>query len=507
MVFSSAAFLFLFMPIALAGYFLCTTIKAKNEWLLAASLLFYAWGEPVYVVLMIVSIALNWSVALAIDHRQTPGQRRALLACLVAADVAIIGFFKYQGFLAHTVNAIAGAPIMADLQLPLPIGISFYTLQALSYAVDVYRGKVRAQHDIVVLGMYIACFPQLIAGPIIRYADISEQIANRRASMDGFADGMRLFIVGLAKKVLLANVVAMLATDMLSRGGPAVGAVGAWAGLLAYTFQIYFDFGGYSDMAIGLGRMLGFTYKRNFNYPYISTSAREFWRRWHISLSGFFRDYVYIPLGGNRVSTPRWVVNMLVVWSITGLWHGAAWNFVLWGAYWGALLVGERLLWGDIVDQLPRIIGHLYAIVAFLFGWSVFWIEDPVTLLGFWQAMVGGFGATGTSTMWELGVWEYAPVFIVCCIASTPLVPWLRLRLLRWAVADDCPSEQPLWDMRKLESDELCRLDIPAQCPPSRARALAIVGVVADIALLALLAISAAAVVWGSFNPFIYFRF
>ena len=516
MVFSSSVFLFAFLPLVLTGYFLCRGTRARNAWLLAASLFFYAWGEPVYVFLMMVCIVVNWAFAKAIEGAKEVGRKkRVLLIVAIVIDILIIGFFKYEGFVARTVNAVAGSSIVADLQLPLPIGISFYTLQALSYVIDVYRGRVHAQRNIAVLGMYIACFPQLIAGPIVRYADIEKQVAERSVTIAGVAGGMRLFVVGLAKKVLLANVVAILATDMLSRGGADIGTVGAWCGILAYAFQIYFDFSGYSDMAIGLGRMLGFTYRRNFNYPYIATSAREFWRRWHISLSSFFRDYLYIPLGGNRAGTLRWVLNMLVVWSVTGLWHGAAWNFVLWGTYWGVLLIGERLLWGRLLDRLPRLAGHAYALLVIIAGWTFFSIEDIPSLVAFWQAMLGGFGFTGSSTFWELGVWEYIPVFVVCCLASTPLIPWIHRKLGDWAgqgapaACDegDAARVRPLWDTRCLGSESLCDFTPPHDCLPSRRRVLLALGVACDAALLLLLVLSAMSVIWGSFNPFIYFRF
>ena len=323
MVFSSSTFLLFFLPISVVLYFLMPGRAAKNVWLFAVSLVFYAWGEPVYIWLMLVSVLVNWLFGIALGQG-SQGRKRLLLVLNLLVNLALLGFFKYEGFVAENVNALLGSQVVPDLELSLPIGISFYTLQAVSYIIDVYRGEVAPQRNVVYLGMYIACFPQLVAGPIVRYSTIQDQVENRRENVADFCAGLRLFIVGLAKKVLLANVVAILADKMLGLGGPAIGAVGAWAGLLAYTFQIYFDFAGYSDMAIGLGKMFGFKYLRNFNYPYLSKSASEFWRRWHISLSSFFRDYIYIPLGGSRVKTPRWVFNIAVVWAITGLWHGAA---------------------------------------------------------------------------------------------------------------------------------------------------------------------------------------
>ena len=357
--------------------------------------------------------------------------------------------------------------------------------------------------------MYVACFPQLIAGPIVRYSTIQEQVVGRRETLERFASGMRLFCVGLAKKALLANTVAILANKMLSMGGPEIGAAGAWAGLIAYTFQIFFDFSGYSDMAIGLGRMMGFEYLRNFNYPYISRSITEFWRRWHMSLSSFFRDYIYIPLGGSRCSMIRNAFNIAIVWTITGLWHGAAWNYVGWGAYYGALLIFEKFVWGGALGRAPAIVGHVYTIAVFVFGWSFFWITDAHSLLQFWKAMAGGYGWTGSSTFWELTAWEYWPVLVACVVASTPVVPFARERICAW-----CEGRAPERILgsngtahpRTQEAKDLCTFECS---PVSRGHAVAyyLVAVLADMALLALFLLSCASVVSGSFNPFIYFQF
>ncbi len=512
MVFSSSTFLLLFLPVFLAVYFALPWRQAKNVWLLVASLVFYAWGEPVYVVLMLCSIVLNWALALSMQHAAAGRARKALLAVCVAANLAVLCFFKCEGFLAHNVNALLGAELMPDLELPLPVGISFFTLQALSYVADVYRREVPAQANPLLLGMYIAMFPQLIAGPIVRYSTIAEQIRHRKESLAKFSQGMRLFIVGLAKKVLLANTMAVLADKMLQMDASQMGAVGTWAGLVAYAFQIYFDFAGYSDMAIGLGKMLGFDYLRNFNYPYIATSARGFWRRWHISLSTFFRDYVYIPLGGSRVKAGRWVVNMAVVWALTGVWHGAAWNFVLWGVYWGALLVGERLLWGSLVERAPRALRHLYGLACILFGWLVFWVEDAGSIGARLAAMFGAWGATGSSTLWELTAWEYIPVFAICAVASTPVLPYARARLSAWCEGRRLAlrefMEHDLPNPRLHATDSLCTFDVDALSGTARRKRVChLVALLADVALVALLVGSIAAVVSGSFNPFIYFRF
>ena len=513
MVFSSAVFLLLFFPLTVLLYYLIPGRAAKNIFLLAASLVFYAWGEPTYIFLMILSMAVNWLFGLLIDSPSQsphPARRKALLVADLVANLLVLGFFKYEGFVAENVNALFGSQVIPDLDLPLPIGISFYTLQALSYVIDVYRREVPAQRNILYLGMYIAMFPQLVAGPIVRYSTIQDQVLNRKENMADFCSGLRLFCVGLGKKVLLANVVAILATKMLSLGGEGIGAVGAWAGLIAYTFQIYFDFAGYSDMAIGLGKMFGFKYLRNFNYPYLSKSATEFWRRWHISLSSFFRDYVYIPLGGSRVSTRRWVLNIAVVWGLTGLWHGAAWNFILWGLFYGVLLVCEKLFLLKLVGRLPALFQHVYGILCFMFGWLIFWIEDLGQMGHYLMAMFGFYGPTGTSTFWELTAWEYVPVFAVCTIASTPIVPWIRFKLTAWF--NDCRAtgflQTDLPYHKNLDTDALCTFEPPAApCSVRKKVVYTALSWAIDVALIVLLLASVSAVVSGSFNPFIYFRF
>ena len=527
MVFSSPEFLFAFLPIFMALYFLCPGRKTKNVWLLIASLFFYAWGEPVYVVLMIVSIVVNWVLALALDRearnptRQGPGdssnlfdspgvavRRRAILIVAVMFNLLVIGFFKYESFLAGIVNNALSTMLAPDLNLPLPIGISFYTLQALSYVIDVYRREVPAQRNVLFLGMYISCFPQLIAGPIVRYQTIAHQITTRKENLADFSSGLRLFIIGLAKKALLANTMAILADLMLAQGGSNIGAVGAWAGIIAYTFQIYFDFSGYSDMAIGLGRMMGFKYLRNFNYPYISRSITEFWRRWHISLSSFFRDYLYIPLGGSRVTKPRWVFNIAVVWAVTGLWHGAAWNFVLWGVYYGALLICEKLFLGKLIEKLPRILQHVYMLAVVIFGWTFFWIPDVGQLVLWWQAMLGSFGACGTQTFWQLTAWEYWPVFLICAVASVPICPYVKARFEAWVEGRKLEdfSKTGIVNTRCIKADSLCMLQAT---PINRQRhtAMLVFSIAVDLCLLALLVLSILSIVSGSYNPFIYFQF
>ena len=511
MVFSSSVFLLVFLPLVLMAYFVIPSRAAKNCLLLLASLVFYAWGEPTYIVLMVVSIIANWLFGVLIDRANRDGQRKLLLIVDLVINLALLCYFKYEGFIAENINALVGFGAIPDLNLPLPIGISFYTLQAVSYIVDVYRREVPAQRNLVYLGMYIAMFPQLVAGPIVRYSTIQEQVLHRKETLKGFCSGLRLFCVGLAKKVLLANVVAILATKMLQLGGAEVGFVGAWAGLIAYTFQIFFDFAGYSDMAIGLGKMFGFQYLRNFNYPYLSKSATEFWRRWHISLSTFFRDYVYIPLGGSRVTTKRWIFNIGVVWALTGLWHGAAWNFILWGLFYGVMLVLEKQVILKHVRKLPNALQHLYGIVIFVFGWLLFWVEDMGDLGNYLLAMFGAFGISGSSTLWELTAWEYVPVFLVCAIASTPIVPWIRAKLVAWAEGRTLTNflEVDLPNEKHYETDGLCELNCDASKIVAKSRLLTVefVALLADLALLLMLLISIGSVASGSFNPFIYFRF
>ena len=508
MLFTSSTFLFAFLPVFFCVYFALPTLFARNCWLLLASLVFYSWGEPVYVALMVVSIVLNWGLGLAIGNAEGDSRkRRTLLILAVVANLGIIGFFKYEGFIADLVNGVLGASVVPNLMLPLPIGISFYTLQALSYVVDVYRAHVEPQQSPLLIGMYIASFPQLVAGPIVRYSTICDQVLDRRETLAGFAAGLRLFIIGMAKKTLLSNVMAILATDMLAMGGAKIGAVGAWSGLLAYTFQIYFDFAGYSDMAIGLGRMMGFEYLRNFNYPYISTSITEFWRRWHISLSSFFRDYVYIPLGGSRCSAGRNALNIAIVWALTGLWHGAAWNYVGWGVYYGALLLLEKYVWGRALKRAPRPLRHVYTIAVFVFGWSFFWITDAPALVSFWKALGFSYGLTGSSTLWELEAWEYLPVFLTCVLAATPIAPFVKERVLAWL--ERRPAGSVMEGVCNPRHSSVIGLAEFVAQPQGRTRAIAyqVLAVCYDAVLVALFVASVASIVSGSFNPFIYFQF
>ena len=369
--------MYLFLPICLLLYFILHGIKARNYLLLVMSLLFYAWGEPKWIILMIVTTLIDYGAGLLVDQYRGQKLAKWALAGSVVITLSFLAVFKYLGFFNQNLNQIFGAELPTQI-FNLPIGISFYTFQAITYVVDVYRGKAQVQRSYANLLLYVALFPQLIAGPIVRYTDIAAQLENREMTLPGFSKGITRFVTGLGKKVLLANIAGQVATSLIGGDLSKASVLGAWLGIFAYTFQIYFDFSGYSDMAIGLGHMFGFTYVENFNYPYISKSITEFWRRWHISLSTFFRDYVYIPLGGNRRHQLR---NMFIVWALTGLWHGASWNFVLWGLYYFVFLAIEKLFLGKFLEKLPAVVGHAYALFIIVVGWVFFYFDD-VSRLG-----------------------------------------------------------------------------------------------------------------------------
>ena len=394
MVFSSLTYLMLFFPLTLILYFIKDEIRWRNGVLLALSLIFYAWGEPIWVLAMVFSTLVNFLCANKLARERKKSKRRLWMTVGVTLSAAILFVFKYAAFFANSFLSLFGAQTSVPA-LRLPIGISFYTFQVITYTVDVYRGKARAQKRFSRLLLYVSCFPQLIAGPIVQYADVAEQITRRRTSPQGFYMGMQRFVIGLGKKVIFANIcgAALNAMPLASSGAP-LSVSGAWYAALLYTLQLYFDFSGYSDMAIGMGRVLGFTYKENFNYPYMSCSVREFWRRWHISLGSFFREYVYIPLGGNRRGLKRTIVNTLVVWGLTGLWHGAAWSFVVWGLYYGALLTCDLLFARGIREKLPGAVNYITTLALVMIGWVIFYypsLGDAVRHIG---AMLG-IGAAG----------------------------------------------------------------------------------------------------------------
>ncbi len=467
MLFSSIIFVFYFLPIVTFAYYAIPQKhqSARNIALLIASLIFYGWGEPVYILLMIYSIFFNYFMAHRIALAQrSGGSGKSDLVFTVVINLFILGFFKYFGFLMDTVSAIFHVKI-GYTALALPIGISFYTFQAMSYIFDVYKGTVKPQKNPLKFGLYLSFFPQLIAGPIVRYRDIEEQIDNRTMSFVKFSDGIKRFIFGLGKKVLLANNLgAIYATVTALPDGKAT-VLTYWIGIIAYTFQIYFDFSGYSDMAIGLGRMFGFEFMENFNYPYISKTITEFWRRWHMSLSSWFKEYVYIPLGGNRVPVKRHILNLLIVWGLTGLWHGAHWNFVLWGLYFGVFLILEKYVWGEKIAKLPPWAQHVYALFIVVISWVIFSITDFSKMISYLGVMfgIGGHAFANYETLYLIKI--NLVLFIVSAICSTP---------------------QPMAKFRSVE-DRLGGYGIAA--------------------IFAVFVLSVAYLVYGSYNPFLYFRF
>lgn len=469
MVFSSVLFLFRFLPVFMLCYFLAPG-RMKNFILLLGSLFFYAWGEPVYVLLMLFSTLVDYGNGLLIERLR--GSRKALipLSASIVVNLALLGFFKYADFLIQTVNALAGTTLPL-LNLDLPIGISFYTFQTMSYTIDVYRGRVTAQKNILDFSVYVTMFPQLIAGPIVKYKDVSLQLHSRPVDVTAVSRGLKRFCMGMAKKVLLANSLGVLWAEVSGQDFRNMSMMTAWLGVLAFAFQIYFDFSGYSDMAIGLGAILGFGFPENFNYPYISASITEFWRRWHISLGSWFREYVYIPLGGNRRGLLRQIRNILIVWALTGIWHGAGWNFLLWGLWFAFLLVLEKLFLGRVLSWLPRIVGMIYTWAAVLAGWVLFALTTRDGILGCLQAMTGTGGIFDADALY-LGR-EYLALLAAAAVAATPIPRKLAVRLEN--------SKTGLC----VALYRLCEKVIPA----------------------ALLLLAIAGIVDDSYNPFLYFRF
>ncbi len=398
-----------------------TPRRFRNLTLFIVDLVFYAWGEPWLVILMLFSILLNYTSGILIGiNREKKGLARFIFILSVILNLGLLGFFKYAGFIGETLNMVMPFLNIPILEIALPIGISFYTFQTMSYTIDVYKNTVKVQKNIITFGTYVSLFPQLIAGPIVRYEDVAEQLMHRKETLQGFTDGVKLFLIGLSKKVLLANEMGNL-WDAVRESGTQSGALGSWVGIIAYTFQIYFDFCGYSEMAMGLGKMFGFDFLKNFDYPYISKSITEFWRRWHISLGTWFREYVYIPLGGNRKGLYRQIINIAVVWFLTGLWHGASWNFILWGLYFGVLLMIEKLFMLKVLKKAPAIISHIYSIIIILFGWVLFYFEN-LNEMGIFLARM--FGSDGFMMSGDISVKiiSYIPLLIVSAITSTPLI-------------------------------------------------------------------------------------
>ena len=426
MVFSSTTFLFLFLPALLLLYFCRRDIRWRNGVLLLFSLIFYSFGEPVWVLGMIGVTLINYFVALRIHRTKKKRPRKLLLAAGVICSLALLVYFKYSSFFLNTVYALLGFDRVAP-ERHLPIGISFYTFQVLTYTVDVYRKKAKPQTNPLRTLLYISCFPQLIAGPIVQYTDVAEALSQRKTTPTDFFRGMQRFVLGLGKKVLLANLCGeMLEATALGGTGAPLSLLGSWLSAALYTMQLYFDFSAYSDMAIGLGRVFGFAYKENFDHPYLSASITEFWRRWHISLSSFFRDYVYIPLGGNRRGTGRTILNLAIVWSLTGLWHGASWNFVLWGVYYFALLVLERFVLEGALNRVPVALRHILTLLLVTVGWVIFYYTDFAAMTEHLKALIGlgGGGLVDEKLLAVLKQYTALPLIMaLCCL---PLQRWLK---------------------------------------------------------------------------------
>lgn len=464
MVFSSLVFMFAYLPITLLAYYLVPR-QGRNIFLFIVNLIFYGWGEPKLVLLMVFNIFFNYIGGWLVDKYRADAKKKKLFLILTCVlDIGILAVFKYTGMITETLNMLPFLNI-PELQISLPIGISFYTFQTMSYVIDVYRDDAPVSKNFINFGTYVALFPQLIAGPIVRYRDVAEQLVNRRETLEMFTRGVKLFMVGLAKKVIIANTMGTLTTNIFATTDEN-GVVGTWVGMIAYTFQIYFDFSGYSDMACGLGNMMGFEFLKNFNYPYIAKSITDFWRRWHISLSTWFKEYVYIPLGGNRKGVKRQILNLLIVWGLTGLWHGAAYNFVLWGLYYGLLLILEKFVLKKFLDRLPPFVQHIYTLFIIIIGWGLFYFTD-VGQLGEFMVDLFNFGNGICGDQAFNLIMSNLPMLIIAAVASTPLATMLYTRF---------EHTRFMW--------------IPE-----------------TLYCMGVLAVSTASLVNQSYNPFLYFRF
>lgn len=464
MVFSSLVFMFAYLPITLLAYYLVPR-QGRNIFLFIVNLIFYGWGEPKLVLLMVFNIFFNYIGGWLVDKYRADAKKKKLFLILTCVlDIGILAVFKYTGMITETLNMLPFLNI-PELQISLPIGISFYTFQTMSYVIDVYRDDAPVSKNFINFGTYVALFPQLIAGPIVRYRDVAEQLVNRRETLEMFTRGVKLFMVGLAKKVIIANTMGTLTTNIFATSDEN-GVVGTWVGMIAYTFQIYFDFSGYSDMACGLGNMMGFEFLKNFNYPYIAKSITDFWRRWHISLSTWFKEYVYIPLGGNRKGVKRQILNLLIVWGLTGLWHGAAYNFVLWGLYYGLLLILEKFVLKKFLDRLPSFVQHIYTLFIIIIGWGLFYFTD-VGQLGEFMVDLFNFGNGICGNQAFNLIMSNLPMLIIAAVASTPLATMLYTRF---------EHTRFMW--------------IPE-----------------TLYCMGVLAVSTASLVNQSYNPFLYFRF
>lgn len=472
MVFSSLLFLFRFLPIVLALYYIVPKrfVHIRNLVLFVASLLFYSWGEPRYVWIMIFSTVEDYSlgrfISWSMERENKLGQKLGLLTS-ITINLGILFYFKYSNFFLDSLNHVAGSSFSFK-EIVLPIGISFYTFQTMSYTIDVYRKQVPCQKNILAFGTYVALFPQLIAGPIVQYKTVSEELTHRKHSMDLFQEGVLRFVTGLGKKVLLANSIGSLSDKVFAMSTSELPVATAWLGVLAFMFQVYFDFSGYSDMAIGLGKMFGFHFPDNFNYPYMSKSITEFWRRWHMTLGAWFREYVYIPLGGNRCGRKKQMLNIAIVWLLTGFWHGASWNFVLWGVYYGCILMMEKVFLLNWISKKPKWVGHVYSLFFILTGWMIFAIEDLQKLWSYTKVMFGGsnVGFFDGSTIYYL--YTNFTILLFCVIGST--------------------------NLPKKVAERVCRKENFR-------------GVLEIVYLLFVLVIVLAFLVDASYNPFLYFRF
>lgn len=464
MVFSDSVFLFMFLPLTLAVYY-AVPFAFKNTVLFLTGLLFYAWGEPVYVLIMLLSTAIDYCAGRLMDRFDSNKNiRKATLLVSVVMNLSLLGIFKYGSFFIGSVNGIFGSAI-PDPGLPLPIGISFFTFQSMSYTIDLYRRNIKVQKNFIDFAAFVTMFPQIVAGPIVRYEDVSAQLACRRIDLRSMSDGITRFVCGMCKKVLIANSIGALWTDVKAQDYASMPAATAWLGIAAFTLQIYFDFSGYSDMAIGLGKMLGFDFPENFRYPYNSKSVAEFWRRWHITLGDWFKSYVYFPLGGSRGSTVATIRNTLIVWLLTGLWHGASWNFILWGLYYGVLIILEKFVFRRLLERTPSALRHILTMLAVVFGWVIFEITSPASELEFVKAMLG-FGGSFANSFTLNALHNYAVTFIAAIAISTGI---------------------PLKICKKL--------------PEKRADTLSLVGEAAGMTACI------ACLVDSGYNPFLYFNF
>ena len=472
MVFSSLIFLIIFLPILLILYYLMPSKKTflfKNIILLIFSLIFYAWGEPIYVLIMLFSSVVDYTIGIFIE--KLPNKKKLWVIFSIIINLGMLIVFKYTNFFISNINNIFNVDISL-LELALPIGISFFTFQTMSYSIDVYRGNVKAEKNFLNFFLYVSMFPQLIAGPIVRYKDISKELKKRTITFQSVSEGFKIFLFGLFKKVLIANNLGLLFDTIKIMNSNELSFILSWIGIIVFSLQIYFDFSGYSNMALGLGKMLGFTYPENFNYPYISKSIKEFWTRWHITLSSFFKDYVYIPLGGSRCSLSRNIINLLIVWMLTGFWHGAEWNYLLWGLYFGVILIFEKYVLKNILDKLPNILKHLYAIIFILIGWLIFTSNDIVYLSDYLKSLLFIDVSFINNTSIEL-LLSNTFILIIACLLSTPIY--------------------------KVLSNKIERLN--------NKYIKFIINILIIICMIILFIITLSYLVSNSYNPFLYFRF